>query len=120
VAVTEGRSVSEGRSTPEEPDAGRVPSPSAAAPRAVERTRVSVLWTAVAVGAVVLAAILIFIAQNSTSVRVHFLMGDFELPLGVALLFAALLGAILVLAVGTVRILQLRRVARRHRRAAAR
>jgi uncharacterized integral membrane protein len=56
------------------------------------------LWTAVAVGLVVLAAILIFIAQNSASVRVHFLTADGELPLGVALLFAALLGAILVLA----------------------
>jgi uncharacterized integral membrane protein len=35
----------------------------------------------------------------------------------VALRFATLLGAILVLAIGTVRILQLRRVARRHHRA---
>jgi uncharacterized integral membrane protein len=84
-------------------------------PRKVERTRVSMLWTAVAVGLVVLAAILIFIAQNSTSVRVHFLSADGELPLGVALLFAALLGAILVLAIGSVRMLQLRRVARRRR-----
>jgi uncharacterized integral membrane protein len=75
------------------------------------------LWTAVAVGLVVLAAILIFIAQNSARVRVHFLTADGELPLGVALLFAALLGAILVLAIGSVRMLQLRRVARRRRTA---
>ena len=117
--MTEGRSVSEGRSAPGEP-AGRAPSPPAAAPRVVERTRASILWTAVAVGVVVLVAILIFIAQNSAKVRVHFLMTDFKLSLGVALLCAALLGAILMLAIGTVRILQLRRVARRHRRAAAR
>lgn len=115
--MTEGRPVSEGRSLPREPDGGRPASPPAAVPRKVERTRVSMLWTAVAVGLVVLAAILIFIAQNSARVRVHFLTADGELPLGVALLFAALLGAILVLAIGSVRMLQLRRVARRRRTA---
>ena len=113
--MTEGRPVSEGTSLPGKPDGERPESPPATVPRKVERTRVSMLWTAVAVGLVVLAAILIFIAQNSASVRVHFLTADGELPLGVALLFAALLGGILVLAIGSVRMLQLRRVARRRR-----
>lgn len=133
MAVTEGGPVSEERPTPGEPRAPRpeaqtqpppqpaLPSgpepPSQPVPPAVERTRVSALWTAVAVGVVVLTAILIFVAQNSTDVSVHFLAAEGELPLGVALLFATLLGAILVLAIGTVRILQLRRVARRHHRA---
>jgi uncharacterized integral membrane protein len=45
-------------------------------------------------------------------VRVRFLMADATLPLGVALLFAAL-----VLVAGAARVLQLRAVARRHRRA---
>jgi len=40
-----------------------------------------------------------------------------SLPLGVALLLAALLGALLVLVAGAARVLQLRVVARRHRRA---
>ena len=44
-------------------------------------------------------------------------MVDGTLPLGVGLLFAALLGALLVLVVGAARVLQLRVVARRHRRA---
>jgi uncharacterized integral membrane protein len=35
------------------------------------------------------------------------------MPLGVALLVASLLGALLMLAIGTVRILQLRRLAKR-------
>jgi uncharacterized integral membrane protein len=39
------------------------------------------------------------------------------LPLGVGLTFAALLGALLVLSAGAARVLQLRRVGRRHRRA---
>jgi putative membrane protein len=40
-----------------------------------------------------------------------------SLPVGVALLFAALLGSLLVLVGGAARVLQLRVVARRHRRA---
>lgn len=115
--MTEGRSVPEGKSLPGEQDGGRPASPPAAVPGKVERTRASILWTAVAVGVVVLAAILIFIAQNGSSVRVHFLTADGQLPLGVALLLATLLGAILVLAIGSVRMLQLRRIARRHRSA---
>jgi uncharacterized integral membrane protein len=67
----------------------------------------------VAVGVVALVVILIFVAQNSSSVRIHFLMMEGSMPLGVALLLAALLGALLMLAIGTVRILQLRRLARR-------
>jgi uncharacterized integral membrane protein len=43
-------------------------------------------------------------------------MVDGTLPLGVGLLFAALLGALLVLVAGAARVLQLRAVARRHRR----
>jgi uncharacterized integral membrane protein len=57
--------------------------------------------------------ILIFVTQNSSSVRIHFLMAEISMSLGVALLVAALLGALLMLAIGTVRILQLRRLARR-------
>jgi uncharacterized integral membrane protein len=79
----------------------------------VERTRASALWTAVTVGLLALAVILIFVAQNSGRVRIHFLMWDGSMPLGVALLVAAMLGALLMLAIGTVRILQLRRLARR-------
>jgi len=43
-------------------------------------------------------------------------MANGTLALGVALLFAALLGALLVLVAGAARVLQLRVVARRHRR----
>jgi uncharacterized integral membrane protein len=43
-------------------------------------------------------------------------MVDGALPLGVGLLFAALLGALLVAGGGAARVLQLRAVAQRHRR----
>jgi lipopolysaccharide assembly protein A len=82
----------------------------------IEPTRTSMVWTMVGIGVVLLVAILVFILQNGQGVRVRFLMANGTLPLGVALLFAALLGALLVLVAGAARVLQLRVVARRHRR----
>ena len=82
----------------------------------VEPTRTSMVWTMVGIGVVLLVAILVFILQNGQRVRVRFLTVDGTLQLGVALLFAALLGAMLVLVAGAARVLQLRVVARRHRR----
>lgn len=74
------------------------------------RTRV---WIMLGVGLVLLAAILVFILQNGRRVNVHFLMLHGSLPLGVALLFGVLLGALLVLAIGATRIVRLRRLRRR-------
>ena len=82
----------------------------------IEPTRTSMVWTMVGIGVVLLVAILVFILQNGQRVQVRFLMVDGTLQLGVALLFAALLGALLVLVAGAARVLQLRVVARRHRR----
>jgi putative membrane protein len=79
-------------------------------------TRLSGAWTAIVVGLVGLVVILIFILQNGQSVEVTFLAFSGHLPLAVALLFALILGAIVVFAFGAARILQLRRVAGRARR----
>jgi putative membrane protein len=106
-------------------DSSGPPEPEVAAPadaepalpqHTIEPTRTSMVWTMVGTGVVLLVAILVFILQNGQRVRVRFLMADGTLPLGVALLFAALLGALLVLVAGAARVLQLRVVARRHRR----
>jgi lipopolysaccharide assembly protein A len=83
------------------------------------RTRVSGAWTAVVVGLVALVAILVFILENQQSVEVSFLMFSGHLPLAIALLFAMILGALIVFAFGAARILQLRMVAGRARRKAA-
>jgi hypothetical protein len=89
------------------PDAAVPPEPEGVAPSSaeptlpqhtVEPTRTSMVWTMVGIG-------------------VRFLMVNGTLPLGAALLFAALLGALLVLVAGAARVLQLRVVSRRHRRA---
>ncbi len=80
------------------------------------RTRLSGAWTAVVVGVIALAVILVFILQNQQSVEVTFLMFHGRLPLAVALLFALILGAVIVFTFGAARILQLRIVAGRARR----
>jgi uncharacterized integral membrane protein len=80
------------------------------------RTRLSGAWTAIVVGLVALVVILVFILQNQQSAEVTFLMFHGHLPLAVALLFALILGAIIVVAFGAARILQLRMVAGRARR----
>jgi uncharacterized integral membrane protein len=84
--------------------------------RGERRTRLSGAWTAIVVGLIGLVVILIFILQNQQSVEVRFLAFSGRLPLAVALLFALILGAVIVFAFGAARILQLRRVAGRARR----
>jgi uncharacterized integral membrane protein len=83
----------------------------------LKRTRISGTWTAVACFAVVLLLLLIFILQNSRSVEVSYFGAHGHLPLGVALLLAAVAGVLLIALPGGARILQLRSIARRHRRA---
>lgn len=76
-------------------------------------TRISGTWVAVIVAIFVLIFLLVFILQNLTDATVHFLGAAGTLPLGVALLFAAVAGALLVALVGAARIMQLRRQAKR-------
>lgn len=80
-----------------------------------EHTRLSGAWTALVIGILALVLILVFILQNLQSVEISFLIFHGHLPLAVALLFAVILGAVIVLAFGGARITQLRGVARRAR-----
>ena len=102
-------------SLPAEPEVAPADGEATLAEHTIEPTRTSMVWTMVGIGVVLLVAILVFILQNGQRVRMRFLMVNGTLPLGVALLFAALLGALLVLVAGAARVLQLRVVARRHR-----
>jgi uncharacterized integral membrane protein len=93
------------------------PNSGAASYRGERHTRLSAIWMAIAVAVVALAAVLVFILQNPRDVDLTFLVFHGRLPLAIALLFAVILGAVVVLASGAARILQLRGVARRARRA---
>ncbi|MEO9013812.1 MAG: lipopolysaccharide assembly protein LapA domain-containing protein [Terrimesophilobacter sp.] len=85
--------------------------------RQVQRTRISATWVAIIVAIVVLVLLLIFILDNLRKVTVTYFGVSGELPLGVALLFAAIGGAVLVAIVGVARLTQLKLNARRRRRA---
>jgi lipopolysaccharide assembly protein A len=85
----------------------------------IKHTRISGLWFAVAFFAVVLLFLLIFILQNGRAVDVAYLGAHGHLPLGVALLLAAVCGVLLTILAGAARMAQLHSVARRHRRADA-
>jgi len=79
------------------------------------RTRISGMRTGLIAGSVGLVVVMIFIIQNAHAVNVSFLGAHLRLSLAVALLLAAIAGALLMAAAGTARITQLRRIMRRNR-----
>lgn len=93
------------------------PEPAGASPAGKKHSRTGAAWVALVVAAVVMIFLLIFIVQNSDPVQVQYFGLQGTLSLGVAMLFAAIAGALTAGLLGTVRILQLRT---RARRAAAR
>jgi uncharacterized integral membrane protein len=84
--------------------------------RAAHHTRISGAWVAVAVAVVLGIALIDFIVQNTRSVRIEFFGASGHMPVAVALLGAALAGAIVVLTIGVSRTTQLRIAARRSRK----
>ncbi|MFC4945467.1 lipopolysaccharide assembly protein LapA domain-containing protein [Pseudonocardia sp. GCM10023141] len=81
--------------------------------QALAHSRSGGLWTGLILSAVVLLFLLIFILQNLGPVQINFLWMSGSLPVGVAMLLAAIAGLLLIAIPGGIRILQLRRVARR-------
>lgn len=82
----------------------------------LQPTRTSTVWALVAVGLVLALLMLVFVAQNGDQMRWEFLWIDFTLAGGLAVLFAAVAGGLVVILVGAARLLQVRLAARRHRR----
>ena len=91
------------------------PAPRASA-RGRTRTKISSMRTGLIAGTAVLIVVLIFIIQNAHAVSISFLGAHLRLSLAVALLIAAVAGALVMAAAGTARITQLRRIMRRDRR----
>jgi uncharacterized integral membrane protein len=101
-------------------DVEPLPHQPAADVKEVKFTRAAALWSAVIIGLLILIVLLIFIAQNTESAQFAFLGWSWSLPLGVAILGAAVCGGLLTVAVGTVRLFQLRKAAKRNLKAARR
>jgi uncharacterized integral membrane protein len=91
---------------PSAPDPGRDP---------LRGSRTSGAWVAVVALAVLLLLLIVFIAQNTQSVEVSFLGWNGHAPLAVSLLIASLVGILVAVVAGSLRILQLRRRVRRDR-----
>ena len=98
---------------------GASPRPSAAPrpsrPRRLH-TRISGMRTGLIAGFAGLIVVMIFIIQNAHAVNISFLGAQLRLSLAVALVLAAIAGALIMAAAGTARITQLRRIMRRDRR----
>jgi putative membrane protein len=96
---------------------GSSPPPAPQAPRSRRlHTRISGMRTGLIAGVASLIVVVIFIIQNPHAVNISFLGVHLVLPLAMALLLAAIVGALIMAAAGTARITQLRRIMRRDRR----
>ena len=100
------------RVVPPEPPTVPTAQPPQAEP-ALPHSRSGGLWTGLILSAIVLIFLLVFILQNQISVTIRFLGFAGAVPIGVALLLAAIAGLLLVAIPGGVRIMQLRRAAQR-------
>jgi uncharacterized integral membrane protein len=96
-----------------EPGAGARDVAPPSVPEKLARSRASGVWVGLTLSAVVLLFLLIFIVQNNTPTEIKFLGLTGHWPVGIALLFAAAAGVLLVAIPGYLRILQLRRAFRR-------
>lgn len=94
-----------------EPDTGRLPVKEA---EEVKFTRAAALWTSLIFGFLILIVLLIFITQNTESTSFAFLTWHWSLPLGVAILLAAVCGGLITALVSAARMFQLRRAAKKN------
>jgi uncharacterized integral membrane protein len=76
-------------------------------------TRVRAAWVGVWAGLVAVILLIVFIGQNTAPIHVQFLWLDGQIPTALALLIAGVGGAVIALAAGAARIVQLRRTIRR-------
>ena len=80
---------------------------------AIRSTRTSRAWIRLLPALIVLVVILVFVFQNPKDVKVSLFTFSGTFPLSVALLGAVILGALMAVALGSLRIFQLRRQVRR-------
>ena len=93
------------------PGAGDLP---AAQAEDVKFTRAAALWSSLILGFLILIVLLIFITQNTVSTPFTFLTWHWDLPLGVAILLAAVGGGLITALVSAARMFQLRRAAKKN------
>jgi len=80
----------------------------------VRPTRISGLWIGLITAAIFGILLIVFIAQNSRSVPLHFFGWRGQFSLALTILVSAAIGLLLVAIPGTIRILQLRSALRKN------
>ncbi|TLF79319.1 LapA family protein [Nocardia cyriacigeorgica] len=81
--------------------------------RRLEKSKAGYTWVGLVVAALLGIVLMIFILQNLERVEVDLLFWTFGMPLGVSVLLSVIAGALVMALVGGVRIMQLRRAAKR-------
>jgi len=102
--------------SPDQPPESTEPAQDSTAPpeSAVKYTRAASLWSSLTMGFLILIVLLIFVTQNTGTAQFAFLNWRWTLPLGVAILLAAIGGGLITVLAGTARIYQLRRAAKKN------
>ena len=109
----EPRAAAPDASSAERPAAGReaaVPQRAGTDPALDEHQKQGIsgaMWTALILGLLILILLLVFILQNNVEADFNYLGWQFSLPLGVAMLLAAVAGALIMGLVGSVRLFKL-------------
>jgi uncharacterized integral membrane protein len=80
----------------------------------VRATKVSGVWIGLIATALFVILLIIFVAQNSRRVTIHFFGWHGQFSLALTILLAAVVGVLLVAIPGSLRILQLRRALRKN------
>ena len=94
--------------------AGGPPAARQSPDKQVAPTRAGMVWVSVCVAVLLAIALIIFLAQNTRTVAVHFLGLSGSTSLALMMLIAAVAGALITVIAGSARIIQLRRRAKSH------
>jgi putative membrane protein len=78
-----------------------------------KKSKVATVWVTLAAFLIILILLIVFILQNSTSVHISYLGSHGTVQFGLAMLIAAVAGAVLTFLIGTTRIIQLKLSRRR-------
>ena len=105
-----------GGSTGQEHPSETPPSVQPPAQQAAKKSRISPTWVVLTIFAVVLLLLLVFILENSQSVDISYFGAHGHVPLGVALLLAAVLGTLLAVIAWFGRGVRVRATAHKHRK----
>ncbi|WP_408925582.1 lipopolysaccharide assembly LapA domain-containing protein [Corynebacterium sp. YSMAA1_1_F7] len=77
--------------------------------REVKKSLAGATWVGLIVGVLLLIVLLVFILQNQESAELQLFAWTMTFPIGVGMLIAAIVGALIMALVGGVRIVQLRK-----------